>query len=212
MFDNPIRNIDPNGDTVRVDPNSSKQFQADYAKARALLHEKGQDKEVSQLEGSTAIYTIKETDETNGYFSQNRDKDGNDIAGGTITWNPNLASENKNGTAMSPTTIINHEFDHAAGYDSDPKAFEERVHTPDANYKNAEEKRVITGSEQRTARALGDIGPNQVTRTDHGFKQVLFTTDPTSNKGTPMMIQINLKPVVIKGTKPPTKVNPKKDQ
>lgn len=74
-----------------------------------------------------------------------------------------------------------------------------------------EEKRVITGSEQRTARALGEIGPNQVTRTDHGFKQVLFTPDPTSNKGTPMMIQINLKPVEVRGTRP-TKVNPKKDQ
>ena len=59
-LNNPIRNIDPNGDTVRLAPHSSKQFQKDYAKARALLHEKGVDDEVSQLENSTAIYIIKE--------------------------------------------------------------------------------------------------------------------------------------------------------
>ena len=42
--------------------------------------------------------------------------------------------------------------------------------TPDPNYGNLEEKRVTTGSEQKTARALGEITKDEVTRTDHrGF-------------------------------------------
>lgn len=53
--------------------------------------------------------------------------------------------------------------------------------TPDPNYGNLEEKRVTTGSEQSTTRALGEVSENEVTRTDHsGFA---FQTDsPLSNK------------------------------
>lgn len=37
----------------------------------------------------------------------------------------------------------------------------------DENYGNKEERRVITGSEQETAKKLGEIGKTEVTRTDH---------------------------------------------
>lgn len=211
VLNNPVRNIDPQGDTVKLDPNSSKQFQQDYAKARALLHDKGQDDEVTQLENSTAIYTVSETEDTNGTFTPNKDKDGNYIQGGKITWNPTLAIREKNGTSMSPTTVLNHEFDHAASDDKDPAALQLRGGIPDPQYQNAEEKRVITGSEQRTALALGEIQPGQVTRTDHGFGTMLLTLDPTSNKGTPTMIKATLKPIIIIGKKT-KKVNPKTDQ
>ena len=48
-------------------------------------------------------------------------------------------------------------------------------------YQSKEEERVITGSEQSTARALEEVSENEVTRTDHsGFA---FQTDsPLSNK------------------------------
>ena len=92
---------------------------------------------------------------TNGKFKKNKDADGHDIAGGTILWNSTLALEDNNGTSMSPTTIINHEFGHAAGYDWDPIAYAARAGTPDKQYGDAEERQVITGVEQRTARALG---------------------------------------------------------
>ena len=42
------------------------------------------------------------------------------------------------------------------------------INTPDAQYGNKEEKRVIEGSEQETAKKLGEIKEGEVTRTDHG--------------------------------------------
>ena len=42
------------------------------------------------------------------------------------------------------------------------------INTPDAQYGNKEEKRVIAGSEQETAKKLGEIKEGEVTRTDHG--------------------------------------------
>ena len=49
------------------------------------------------------------------------------------------------------------------------------------DYGNMEEKRVITGSEQETARALGEIDPDEVTRTDH-YGTLYMTTGPTSTE------------------------------
>lgn len=35
----------------------------------------------------------------------------------TIYWNPNVIMENTTGVMMSPTTVLNHELDHALGLD-----------------------------------------------------------------------------------------------
>lgn len=35
----------------------------------------------------------------------------------TIYWNPNVIMEKTTGVMMSPTTVINHELDHALGLD-----------------------------------------------------------------------------------------------
>jgi hypothetical protein len=40
---------------------------------------------------------------------------------------------------------------------------------------------VITGSEQTTAKANGDIGEGEVTRTDHSMNSFIPVSDPTSN-------------------------------
>lgn len=197
VLNNPIRNIDPQGDTVRLDPHASEQFKKDYATARAYLHEHGQDEEVTQLENSTAIYTIKETEDTNGYFKPNQDSDGKLLPGGTISWNPTTGEQDINGTSISPTTAINHEFAHGAGYDSDPKAYMERRKTDDPKYNNKEEKRVIEGNEQRTARGLGEIRKDQITRDSHSFKTPIFVTSPISNKGTPIMRMYHMKEIKI---------------
>lgn len=52
---------------------------------------------------------------------------------------------------------------------------------PDCFYNNPEEKRVITGTEQTTAKALGEITDNEVTRTDHMGVHILMD-GPTSNR------------------------------
>ncbi len=48
-------------------------------------------------------------------------------------------------------------------------------------YGTNEEERVITGSEQKTAKANGEISEGQVTRTNHGGHAVV-TDGVTSNK------------------------------
>jgi len=52
--------------------------------------------------------------------------------------------------------------------DISPEQQEKDRKTPDAQYGNKEEKRVIEGSEQETAKKLGEIKEKEVTRKDHG--------------------------------------------
>jgi RHS repeat-associated protein len=213
VLDNPLSNIDPHGDTVRLATNSSEQFKKDYATMRSDLHSRGIDQNITKLENSKAVYTIKETDDTQGTFVANKNGKGKEhlLPGGTIFWNSTFALGTNNGTILSPESIFNHEADHGADYDTDPLGHYDRSRDPDAQYDNVEEKRVITGSEQKTALALGEIKPGQVSRTDHGGKQAYFTTSPLINKGVPIIMNLSLPEVKIIGTKT-TPVNPKKDQ
>lgn len=100
---------------------------------------------------------------------------------GNIYWNSDLGTETDNGTVMSPATVLEHEADHALHRATKPEEHRKLKDSPDSNYTNLEEKRVITGSEQRTARANGEISANQVTRTNHKGEAVI-TTGTTSNK------------------------------
>jgi hypothetical protein len=65
-----------------------------------------------------------------------------------ITWNPRAAGDLANGK-MSPAMVLAHEIDHMVAGQKNPKA------TGD-NYDNTEEKRVITGTETKIARELGE--------------------------------------------------------
>lgn len=92
----------------------------------------------------------------------------------TIYWNPNVIIETTTRVMMSPTTVLNHELDHALGLDKalkDNKKMQEyianRKKSCDNQCVTKEERRVITGSEQITARKYGEIQEGQVTRTDH---------------------------------------------
>lgn len=50
----------------------------------------------------------------------------------------------------------------------------------DSQYRTKEERRVITGSEQKTSRANGETRPGQVTRRNHNGRTVI-TKGVTSN-------------------------------
>lgn len=79
----------------------------------------------------------------------------------------------------APATVFNHEADHANQKLKKPQQFAKDANTKDSQYKNAEEKRVITGSEQETARKHGEINENEVTRTDH--KGTMYPTKNTTS-------------------------------
>ena len=57
-------------------------------------------------------------------------------------------------------------------YKNDIKKYDDNH--PDNLYYSPEEKRVITGSEQKTAISLGEIKDNEVTRTDHSGKHIMM--------------------------------------
>ena len=105
---------------------------------------------------------------------------------GTVFWNTKYASKTAEGHVYSPATILEHEMDHAKSFFGDSKKHTDRRNTPDKQYGNAEERRVITGSEAKTAQANGEF-PKGYVRTDHNDHGDVRVSDPT--KTTPMQTQ-----------------------
>ncbi|MBQ7609825.1 MAG: hypothetical protein IJU74_01870 [Bacteroidales bacterium] len=97
-----------------------------------------------------------------------------------IRWNSYMGSKSDNGVIRSPASILAHEADHAIDDLTDARAHSDRRDRLNAQYGNEEEKRVITGSEQKTSLANGEIKTGQVTRRNHNGTSVL-TIGPTSN-------------------------------
>ena len=120
------------------------------------------------VEGNVMI-NIMQTDGPNGYRS----------AFNTIDWNPELGLETET-TVLSPATSADHEFDHGLDDIASPDEHAKRASTPDAQYDTKEERRVITGSEQKTAKANGEIKGNLPTRRNHKGRDVI-TTGVTSS-------------------------------
>ena len=101
-----------------------------------------------------------------------------------LFWDPTAALLTSNGKILSPATVLNHEIDHALDDKLNPKEHKENSRKgSDAQYDTKEEKRVIEGSEQETAKKHGEINEGEVTRTDHQMS-TRNTQDPTSNKNT----------------------------
>jgi RHS repeat-associated protein len=173
---NPVRFNDPLGDTVKIDPKSSKQFVNDYHEARNKLREKGVSGRLTRLENSKTVYHIKEAKGRGG-------SEGSHYNSGTktISWNSRLGILTSTGKILSPATVLNHEADHGARDDEDPEGLKNDKKITVEGYGNKEEQRVIEGVEQRTARELGEIGFDEVTRTDHTGTPFIMT-GPTSTE------------------------------
>jgi len=97
-----------------------------------------------------------------------------------IDWNPKDGIKTDEGYKMSPATALDHEFDHATSYVDNPTAYDKRANTPDKQYDNKEERRVITGSEVRTARANYEY-PQGYVRKNHSGGSFITVPNPTSN-------------------------------
>jgi len=108
-----------------------------------------------------------------------------DPSSGFIFWDSRLASKTEEGYVESPATILEHEMDHALDYLRNPKAHQDRVDTPDKQYKNAEERRVTTGSEAKTGYANGEY-PKGYSRSDRKDYGDIRVSDPTQT--TPIQI------------------------
>ena len=84
--------------------------------------------------------------------------------------------------------ILNHEFDHAID-DQTNNQHAENSKIKDADYKNKEERRVITGSEQDVAKRLGKRNSVQVTRSDH-FGEPIIVDSPTSSTPVDLIMRV----------------------
>jgi Ni,Fe-hydrogenase I large subunit len=168
-LNNPIVFIDPDGQKVVYANSASAEFKSSFGQAVQNLNKNGAGGMLSKLEKSDRIYYVGETNGGSSF----------DPKTNTISWDPNQALLTNELHELSPTTILNHEVDHALQKDQNPDQQKTDGKTPDSQYGNKEEKRVIAGSEQETTKKLGEIKQGEVTRKDH-VGTLYETTSPTS--------------------------------
>lgn len=170
VANNPIIFVDPDGRELRFAAGVSSEFKANFALAVQYLNKHGAGGILKKLHDSKNVYYINETSGISNFRPSTN----------TISWDPYKGLVTDELITLSATTILNHEADHALQYDQNPEQQEKDRNTPDKDYGNKEEKRVIAGSEQDTARKLGEISEDEVTRTNHKGS-LLPTSGPTSN-------------------------------
>lgn len=94
----------------------------------------------------------------------------------TVFWEPRKGILLSNGKKQSPAIRLEHEFDHCMDDLKNHKDHEDRKDILDNQFDNKEERRVITGSETKTAKKL-----HQGVRTNHAGK-IYQVKDPRFTK------------------------------
>jgi RHS repeat-associated protein len=184
VMNNPIIYIDPDGRKVVFAQGVSEEFKKAFAESVQHLNKHGAGGMLAKLHASEVTYYVTETSGGSEFNTKTK----------TISWDPTTAVLTNELHELSPTTILSHEVDHALQFDQNPEQQKKDGATPDPDYGNLEEKRVITGSEQTTAKKLGEIKEGEVTRKDHGGT-LYKTTGPTSTEWKDAII---IKPEEIK--------------
>ena len=156
---NPIKYVDPDGNKIYFAPNVSIDFKKDFRIAVQYMNRHNISQILYKLEQSPNIYYINEGEQGKGSEFK--------ITTKTITWSSRTGIITDNLYEMLPIEVLNHELDHALEYDTNPTQQMQNGKTKDINYDNKEEKRVITGSEQSTAKKLGRLKEGEVTRNNH---------------------------------------------
>ena len=136
---------------------------------------------IREIMGRSEIITIVE-DSGDSYLDPNTNR---------IHWNPTMGVLTDVGVVMSPATVLNHEADHALQGIKNPNQKATDINTPDRDYGNKEEKRVITGSEQETAKKHEEIKEGEVTRTNHGGNTYDTKSPPTTEGKNEVVVSAN---------------------
>ena len=160
---NPVKLVDPDGNIVLPYPGSKPEFIDYLNQVKAYLYANHSGDIIRQLDMLPIIIYVKEIsfeEALEGRMAYNRNTN-------TIKWHPLAGLYTDENHLLSPTTVLNHEFDHALRYLLKPNQFIQDLITDDNSYDNREEERVITGSERQTAINLGEIFPWQITRKFH---------------------------------------------
>ena len=173
MGNNPILRNEPLGDTLDF-PGGSEKFITQFFAAYQYLEDHGVGDNISALMDDPVHVSIYEQTGT-------EEPDHSSDISPKISWSPTNGLYLNDGIILSPATNLDHEAAHQLQRITHPDQYANDRKTPDKDYGNKEEKRVIAGREQKTARALGEIKKGQVTRKDHSGDNVP-TTGPTSHK------------------------------
>ena len=169
---NPIKFIDSDGRKLLFASGTTEAFKQKFRAAIMYLHEHNADGIIAQIDKSSTIIYITERVGEASAFSKTKK---------TIYWDPNMGVLTSSDKKMSPAAVLNHEADHTLQYLKNPDKFAQDSKTLDPDYNDKEEMRVITGSEQKTALALGEISAVEVTRTDH-ISIPYITKSPTTTE------------------------------
>ena len=198
---NPIKLTDPSGDTIRPAPCSSPEFVAQFNMAIQYLVDNGADGVYSRLQSNPTIIYVSEVDFKDAELISSNPKSKN------IEWCPTAGVYTTEGVMMSPTTVLEHEFDHMLQSLENPTQQDADYKNKVDFYGNLEEVRVIDGSEQTTACRLGEIKDGQFTRKNHAgnFYEVLSSTsttlkNPSQPLKKPSVMPRNLPVITIKTT------------
>jgi len=169
---NPVKFVDPDGKRLIYAQGSSSGFKNNVVTSIRYMNRMGTSGIIKQIMNHSKTITIKEYS-GNSYF---------DPATNTIYWNPEMGVLTTNWVILSPSTVLNHEADHALQKLINSKQQAIDKITPDKDYENKEEKRVINTSEKETALKHGEIKEGEITRNNHSGKRY-NTKSPTTTEG-----------------------------
>jgi hypothetical protein len=105
---------------------------------------------------------------------------GDSHSDGYVFWNPYKMLKSDNGLFFSAATVLEHELDHAVHSAKFPLEHAKLKSQSDRLFTNLEEKRVITGSEKKTATQNREIKKGQFRNSHYGNDY--DSSDPTTNK------------------------------
>lgn len=201
VANNPILFIDPDGRYIRVwykrgvdsngkaierywdfngkNANSApdNQFVQDFLEAYNYNVKNGGGDNLKKAAFSNELFELYESVALGGSSMNNLN--GRNI----IKWDPLGGLMVSNGDILSAATILEHEFDHANSITYDTENHYRCINTKLKDYTNAEEFRVISGSETKTARLNGEISlTKSQSRYSHKGNTRVPTHSPTSNK------------------------------
>ena len=172
---NPVKNVDPDGKIIVIAKGASESFIRDYEQTVQTIEEKGCGDVWRALNDSPEVYTLVESSGNSNSF---------DSSTKTISWNSRKGLYTSNDVYLSPVTRLNHELSHALQFDMNPEQYKKDMNThiegEDETY-TVEEKRVIEGTESKTAACLGEINSGEKTRFDHSGRP-FDTNSPISNR------------------------------
>ena len=172
----PINLIDPTGLYFVFAPNTSDEFKESFYQACEILRQFDASENLDALEKSKKAITVQEGN-ING-----PNKNRFNPKSKTIYWMPDQGLVTDTNYLLCPVETLQHEFDHGARSLTDYKRQQLDGKTPDKNYGNLEEKRVVKGSERDTALKMGRIGKDQETRITYGSAHFESVSSLTATK------------------------------